>query len=137
MTNTKYMLSGRQQFEPNKAPRALRILIADDDRDTVLTLMMVLRDEGHEVRGVHSGNQVLDAIRDFDPDAVVLDIHLPGKSGWELASTIQGRRSPRRPLLIGISGKYRQGADNRDHRSARRRQEFSCRQAGALLSSSK
>jgi CheY-like chemotaxis protein len=35
----------------------LRILVADDNRDTVLTLMMLLREEGHEVRGAHYGTR--------------------------------------------------------------------------------
>ena len=97
--------------EPPKAPRSLRIIVADDDRDTVVTLMMLLRDEGHEVRGVHSGRYVMGAVIDFDPDAVVLDINMPGLSGWEVARTIRDRRGKKRPMLIGISGEYKQGAD--------------------------
>src|SRR5688500_6757890 len=56
---TKYMSLRREQLsgahgEPSLAPRSLRIVVADDDRDTVLTLMLLLREEGHDVRGVHS-----------------------------------------------------------------------------------
>jgi DNA-binding response OmpR family regulator len=90
--------------------RPLRLVVADDDLDTVLTLMMVLRDEGHEVRGVHAPAQVLNVINQFDPDAVFLDIGMPGLSGWELARRIRERLA-RRPMLIGISGQYRDGAD--------------------------
>ena len=77
MHNKRGMESSSPQAEPSKAPRPLRILIADDERDIVLTLMMLLRDEGHEVRGVYTGRQVLDAVRGFDPDVVLLDIALP------------------------------------------------------------
>jgi len=97
--------------DPAKAPRSLRILVADDERDTVLTLMMLLRDEGHEVRGVYSGRQALAALRDFEPDAVLLDIALPELSGWQVAREIKKRWDDKGPLLIGISGEYRQGAD--------------------------
>jgi CheY-like chemotaxis protein len=93
------------------AQRALRVLVADDDRDSVLTLMMLLKDEGHEVRGVYSGRQVMDHVLDFDPDVVLLDIAMPEFSGWEVARTIRARRGADRPLLIGISGEYKQGAD--------------------------
>jgi len=93
------------------AQRALRILVADDDRDSVLTLLMLLRDEGHDVRGVYSGRQVMGQVLDFDPDAVLLDIAMPDLSGWEVARTIRARRGAERPLLIGISGEYKQGAD--------------------------
>ena len=104
------MLSGGQD-EPSKAPRPLRVLVVDDDRDTVVSLTLLLRDEGHDVRSVHSGRHVMGAILDFEPDVVILDIQLPELSGWEVAKTIRSRRGRARPMLIGISGEYRMGAD--------------------------
>ena len=95
----------------SSAQRALRVLVADDDRDSVLTLMMLLRDEGHEVRGVYSGRQVMGHVLDFDPDVVLLDIAMPELSGWEVARTIRAQRGADRPVLIGISGEYKQGSD--------------------------
>ena len=105
------MFSAAGRGEPAKAPRVLRVLVAEDHRDTALTLMMVLRDEGHDTRAVHSGRQVMGALLDFDPDAVILDIQLPELSGWEVARTIRNRRGARQPLIIGVSGEYKQGAD--------------------------
>ena len=90
--------------------RSLRVIVADDDRDTVLSLMMLLREEGHDVHGVYSGRTAMDAVKTFDPDAVVLDINLPDLNGWEVARTIRARRT-KQPLLIGISGHYKSGAD--------------------------
>ncbi len=95
---------------PSRVPRSLRVLIAEDDRDTALTLMMILRDEGHEARAVHTGRAVMAAVLDFDPDAVILDLHLPEISGWQIASTIRARRA-RPPLLIAITGYFTKGAD--------------------------
>ena len=97
--------------EPNKGPRSLRIIVADDDRDLVLTQMMLLRNEGHVVRGFHSGRQAMNAVIDFEPDVVLLDINLPDVSGWQLASTIRARPKQKQPLLIGISGVFTKGAD--------------------------
>ena len=96
--------------EASKAPRALRVLVADDDQDTVVTLTMLLQDEGYEVQGVHTGRTVMGLILDFAPDAVILDINLPDLSGWEVARRIRARSAPQ-PLLIGISGEYMKGAD--------------------------
>ena len=110
MTTTRGTPLSTGRGEPSKAPRSLRVLVADDERDTLLTLMMLLRDEGHEVRGVHTGPQALAALRDLEPDAVLLDIALPGLSGWEVARQIRSR-TDKPPMLIGISGEYRQGAD--------------------------
>lgn len=90
----------------NSAPRSLRILVADDDRDSVLTLTMLLRDEGHDVRGIYSGRRVMGIVLDFDPDVVLLDIAMPEMSGWEVARAIRERRGADRPLIIGVSGEY-------------------------------
>ena len=89
----------------------MRILIADDDRDSVLTLALLLREEGHVVRTVHSGGEVMNAVRDFDPEVMLLDIAMPLLSGWEIARMIR-KQSERRVTLIGISGKYNHCADN-------------------------
>jgi DNA-binding response OmpR family regulator len=111
MSTKRESESPRQQPGLSSSARSLRILIADDERDTVLTLMMLLRDEGHEVRGVYTGRQVLDAVRGFDPDVVVLDIAMPELSGWEVARTIRMHSDGNRRMLIGISGAYRNPVD--------------------------
>jgi CheY-like chemotaxis protein len=77
------------------ASSALRILVADDERDTVETLRLVLQDEGHEVHAVHRGPEVLRAVLDLDPDAVLLDIGLPELSGHEVARKIPAATSGR------------------------------------------
>lgn len=103
-------LSGADS-EGSSVPRSLRIVVADDDPDMVLSLTMLLRDEGHEVRGVHSGRRVMPAVIEFDPDVVVLDINLPEVNGWQLASTIRTRQTRKKPLLIGVSGVFTKGGD--------------------------
>jgi len=95
----------------SQLPRRLRILVADDERDTVLTVMALLREEGHETRGVYKGTDVIAAMDAFDPDAVLLDISMPGMSGWEVARTIRAAYGDKRPLLVAISGVYKLAAD--------------------------
>ena len=87
------------------------MLVADDEHDTVLTLMELLREEGHETRGVYQGTDVMAAMDAFDPDAVLLDISMPGMSGWEVARAIRAEYGEKRPLLIAISGVYKLAAD--------------------------
>jgi len=88
----------------------VRILVADDNRDAVSMLEALLYDDGHRVEGVYKGTDVLPAIRSFDPDAVVLDIKMPGMNGYDLARTIRERYGSR-PLLIAISGHFKKGSD--------------------------
>jgi DNA-binding response OmpR family regulator len=92
-------------------PRTLRIMVADDDADTVTTLTTVLREEGHDVRGYQQAGDALRAIREFDPDAVLLDINMPDLNGFTVAQEIRDRYGVRRPLLIAITGVFTRGPD--------------------------
>lgn len=92
---------------PDGRARRLRILVADDNRDTVLTLTMLLRDEGHDVHGVHNGADVVRLAHLYRFDAVILDIEMPGASGYAIAQELRTHYYPGRgPLLIAISGKW-------------------------------
>jgi CheY-like chemotaxis protein len=94
--------------------RALRVLIADDDRDTVDTMAKLVRAEGHIVQSAYSGKDVLPAVLIFRPDAIILDISIPQMSGYAVAQAIrQLFTDVRRPLLIAISGVWKDFADRR------------------------
>jgi CheY-like chemotaxis protein len=82
-----------------------RILVADDDKDTVLSLTALLREEGYEVRGVHRGSDVLQAVFNFAPDVVLLDIGMPLMSGYDVARTLRERYGSARPALIAVTGR--------------------------------
>jgi DNA-binding response OmpR family regulator len=89
-----------------------RILVADDDRDTVDMLAMILRDEGYVVHPVYAGKDVLVTARVVRPDAVVMDIALPGLSGYAIANALRHSFTDlRRPLLIAISGVWQETPD--------------------------
>jgi CheY-like chemotaxis protein len=83
---------------------AKRILVADDDKDVVLSLATLLRGEGYEVRGVHRGAEVLEAVFNFAPDVVLLDIGMPQMTGYEVARTLRDRYGSARPALIAVTG---------------------------------
>lgn len=72
---------------------------------------MLLRTEGFEVKGVHRGVQVLDSLRAFDPDVVLIDIAMPDLSGFDVARAVREVCGGDRPTLIAISGRFKQGAD--------------------------
>ena len=90
----------------------LRVIVADDERDTVDTLATLLRDAGHTVYSVYTGNQVLPTVRVVRPDAIIIDIAICGMSGYAVAQEIRHSfLDLRRPLLIGISGFWRESPD--------------------------
>jgi two-component system, chemotaxis family, CheB/CheR fusion protein len=93
-----------------------RILVADDDKDTVLSLTTLLAEEGYEVRGVQRGSEVLEAVFHFAPDIVLLDIGMPQMSGYDVARTLRERYGSARPALIAVTG--RAGPADRAHAHA-------------------
>src|SRR2546423_346816 len=91
--------------------RPLSIVVADDDRDTTVTLASILRDEGHEVHTVLRGDEILELCRYLRPDAVIADIDMPGMSGYAVARDLHERHSGLAPLLIAVSGKWTKTSD--------------------------
>jgi len=94
---------------PHAAP--LRILVADDNPDTVWTLRVLLEHAGHIVRTSISGGGVVDLVREFQPDVCILDIEMPSQSGYAIAGELQALYGTLRPLMIAISGKWYRGSD--------------------------
>lgn len=97
--------------KPSRA-RALHVLIADDDKDTISTLSAILVSEGHTVSAVYSGVQVMPAIERYRPDVCIIDIEMPGQSGYATAQEIIEKvPETQRPRLIAISGRWTAGSD--------------------------
>jgi signal transduction histidine kinase len=81
-----------------------RILIADDNRDSAETLAALLRMEGHEVTSVHDGPVALTAFNEIKPDVVLLDIGMPGLTGYEVARKLRQSPLGSSLRLIAITG---------------------------------
>ena len=101
----------KKKDSPEGEQPALRVVVADDDRDVVMTLAFILQDEGYEVRRAYNGREALTVVDEFQPDAVVLDIAMPEPNGWEVARRIRDMGRGARPLLIAISGQYTKAVD--------------------------
>jgi DNA-binding response OmpR family regulator len=63
---------------------AKHVLIADDEVNIVVSLEFLMKREGHRVSVVRDGDAALEAIRRDRPDLVLLDVMMPGKSGFEV-----------------------------------------------------
>ncbi len=78
-----------------------RVLVVDDDPDIVDYLQSFLEDEGYEVGSAADSVTALEELDRFEPDVVLLDVLLPGRSGLDLLVSI--RRSLRwgeTPLVV-------------------------------------
>jgi len=68
---------------------ARKILIVDDNASIIVALQMVLEDGGFEVVTASNGNDGYSTYLETSPDLVITDMHMPGKTGPELMSSIR------------------------------------------------
>ena len=66
-------------------PSYLRILVVDDCRDTTRSYALLLKTWGHEPLTAHDGPTALELARSERPDVILLDLGLPGQTGWDVA----------------------------------------------------
>jgi len=84
-------------------PSGLRVLLVEDHADGADTLALLLRMTGHQVEVARDGPLALRLARDFEPDVVLLDLGLPGMSGYEVARRM-ARGPYHKPLLVAVTG---------------------------------
>jgi two-component system CheB/CheR fusion protein len=95
--------------------RSLRILIVDDNADTVESLAMLLRLYGHDVSTAQSGPEGLQSALSQIPEVILADLGLPGIDGYEVARRI--REHTQAPLLVAMTG-YGQPEDRQRSKDA-------------------
>jgi CheY-like chemotaxis protein len=77
--------------------------VVDDNLDAANTLHLLLQSLGHETRIAHDGPTALAVADEFRPDVVLLDIGMPGMSGYEVARHLRSRGQ--RPIkIVAITG---------------------------------
>lgn len=99
----------------SKTPR--RILVVDDNEDAIYTLSALLELDGHEVRTATSGPAALEVLREFKADVALLDIGLPGMSGYELARHLRSQPQHATLTLVALTG-WGQDEDRRQSQEA-------------------
>jgi len=80
------------------------VLIVDDNEDAANSLAMVLKLGGHETAAVYSAAEALTHAVSFRPDVVLLDIGLPGMSGYEVAQKLRELPGLRDVRLVAVTG---------------------------------
>ena len=94
-----------------------RLMVIDDNTDAAESMSMLFELWGHEVVCVFDGRTALDTAVKFRPDAVFLDIGLPGMDGYEIAERLREIPQASRIVLVAITG-YGQDEDRRRSREA-------------------
>jgi signal transduction histidine kinase/ActR/RegA family two-component response regulator len=94
-----------------------RILVVDDNMDAADSLATLLRMAEHEVQTAYDGPSALEAARAFTPDFMLIDIGLPGMTGYEVAQRVRAGLDLTDVHLVAITG-YGQDDDRRRSREA-------------------
>jgi CheY-like chemotaxis protein len=82
----------------------LSVLIVEDLKDTADSTAKMLTLLGHGVRVVARGVDALCQLADETPDVILLDIGLPGMSGWELALRLRRQTIGKQPFIVAVTG---------------------------------
>ena len=88
------------------APRGrsgLRVLVVDDNVDIAELLAEALADEGFETAIAYDAQSAVEQWRSFKPDAAVLDVGLPDRTGYELAQALRAEHGTK-ALLVAVTG---------------------------------
>jgi CheY-like chemotaxis protein len=104
--------------EPNAGVTSpQRVLIVDDNEDVASSLAMLLSMQGVEVHVEHDGPSALRALKTFAPTIALLDIGMPGMTGYEVAREIRSDGEFAKVKLIALTG-WGQPSDVRDAHEA-------------------
>lgn len=78
-----------------------RIMVVDDDPDLVESVTMILEKRGHEVIAAYDGVECLEKLKSSRPDAIILDVMMPNKDGYEVCKELKGNPEYREiPILL-------------------------------------
>lgn len=81
-----------------------RILAVDDETDVVLIVKTALQAEGFQVDTAHNGRDALAAVREQKPDVILLDVMMPGMSGFDVMRELKADDSTATIPIIMLTG---------------------------------
>ena len=109
------LAEGPAEEEPEPQPvrppdRRRRVVVIEDNDDIRQTLTSILQGWGHDVAAEADGRAGLARVLDTKPDVALVDLGLPGMSGYDVARRIRAETADGAVRLIAITG-YGQPAD--------------------------
>ena len=81
-----------------------RVLLVDDHVDSVKSLSMLMRLWKYDVQGAYDGPSAIQLASEFLPEIVLLDIGLPGMSGYEVAAAMRSHPELESGFLVAMTG---------------------------------
>ncbi|HTN47871.1 MAG TPA: response regulator [Burkholderiaceae bacterium] len=84
-----------------------KVLIADDEPNILISLEYLMKREGYSVSVARDGAEALDAIRREHPTLVLLDVMMPGKTGFEVCQEVRADDELKDTLILMLTAKGR------------------------------
>jgi DNA-binding response OmpR family regulator len=81
-----------------------KILIVEDDPHILLGLEEILKSEGYEIASCNRGDEAMAAVDSFSPALIVLDVMLPGASGYDICKQLRARKNSTPILMLTAKG---------------------------------
>lgn len=98
------VMSRLQQLLDPQQEAPYRVLIVEDDRSQALFAEGILRNAGMESQVVLDALEVMDAMEQFQPDMVLMDLHMPAADGIEITALIREREAFTHTPIVFLSG---------------------------------
>src|ERR1041385_7253008 len=92
-----------------------RVLIADDDADTVERMSMILRSYALEPLPVSDGLEAVRTAKLYRPQSIILDVGLPSLNGFEVAKQLRASHGLAESTIVGLSGYLNDSFIDRAH----------------------
>jgi PAS domain S-box-containing protein len=100
-----------------KRQKGRRILVVDDNVDAATSVAQMLKNWGHEVQTSFNGPDAIEKARTYRPQIVLLDIGMPGMSGYEVAKQLRAEHNLEGLIITALTG-YGQAEDRSRSREA-------------------
>jgi PAS domain S-box-containing protein len=94
----------RLKSDRRKPQNRRRVMLVDDDADVVRSLVRLVRTLGHEVHVAFSGEEALQVAEHVQPQIILMDISLPGLSGYDTARDMRAKPWGKGVTLIAVTG---------------------------------
>jgi two-component system, OmpR family, alkaline phosphatase synthesis response regulator PhoP len=83
------------------------VLVVDDEPNIALSLEYLMKGQGFDVRVARDGDAALEALRDRQPDVLLLDVMLPKRDGYEVCQTVRANPEWRDVRIIMLTARGR------------------------------
>ncbi|HKP00368.1 MAG TPA: sigma-54 dependent transcriptional regulator [Nitrospiraceae bacterium] len=92
-------------------PKQSRVMVVDDDADTLTLLREVVAKEGYQVETAEDGETALQRLGEWQPDLVITDIHMPGMDGLALLAAVREKAPDILVILLTAYGSLKTAVD--------------------------